>query len=140
LNVKDKKKDHASIRSPIIPKDLRPAHLPTRKNKKISLRNHPENAYFRAPMRASVPKSAPPALYMEARYAHAQWTSPRMAGAAGRQHNGCRKEPLMARKYAKEFKLSAVGLVNQQGYTISQAAKSLGVDPANVRFWVKKYG
>jgi transposase len=45
----------------------------------------------------------------------------------------------MARKYTKEFKLSAVALVNQQGYTISQAAKSLGVDPANVRFWVKKY-
>lgn len=43
------------------------------------------------------------------------------------------------RKYTREFKLSAVGLVNQQGYTITEAAKSLGVDPANVRFWVKQY-
>jgi len=63
-----------------------------------------------------------------------------MAGAPEGQHNGCRKEPFMAnRKYTREFKLSAVGLVNQQGYTITEAAKSLGVDPANVRFWVKQY-
>ena len=40
----------------------------------------------------------------------------------------------MARKYTREFKISAVKLVNEQGYSISQAAKSLGVDAANVRF------
>lgn len=42
------------------------------------------------------------------------------------------------RKFSDEFKHSAVQLVNQQGYSISQAAKSLGVDPACVRGWVTK--
>ena len=45
----------------------------------------------------------------------------------------------MARKYTREFKLSAVRLVNEQGYSVSEAAKSLGVDRANVDGWVKKY-
>ena len=40
------------------------------------------------------------------------------------------------RKFTREFKLSAVKLVNEQGYTIPQAAKSLGVDPNCVRYWV----
>jgi transposase-like protein len=31
------------------------------------------------------------------------------------------------RKYTREFKVSAVGLVNDQGYSPSQAAKSLGL-------------
>lgn len=43
------------------------------------------------------------------------------------------------RKYAREFKISAVKLVNQQGYTVVSAAKSLGVDPNSVRGWVAKY-
>lgn len=41
------------------------------------------------------------------------------------------------RKYTREFKLSAVKLVNEQGYSIAEAAKSLGVDPQSVRYWVK---
>ena len=41
------------------------------------------------------------------------------------------------RKFTREFKISAVQLVNQQGYSISQAAKSLGVDPNCVRGWVE---
>jgi transposase-like protein len=51
------------------------------------------------------------------------------------------KEQAMAknRRYTREFKLSAVKLVNEQGYTHSEAAKSLGIDPANVRDWVEKY-
>lgn len=40
------------------------------------------------------------------------------------------------RKFTREFKVSAVKLVNEQGYTIPQAAKSLGVDPNCVRYWV----
>ena len=44
------------------------------------------------------------------------------------------------RKFTREFKVSAVKLVNEQGYTIPDAARSLGVDPANVRGWVEKYG
>jgi len=43
------------------------------------------------------------------------------------------------RKYTREFKLSAVQLVNEQGYSPGEAAKSLGVDPASVREWVKKF-
>lgn len=43
------------------------------------------------------------------------------------------------RKFTREFKLSAVKLVNEQGYSVAEAAKSLGIDPANVRDWVKKY-
>ena len=44
------------------------------------------------------------------------------------------------RKYTREFKLSAVQLVNEQGYTIPDAARSLGVDPNCVRGWVAKFG
>ncbi len=44
------------------------------------------------------------------------------------------------RKYTREFKVSAVKLVNEQGYSIPEAAKSLGVDPNSVRGWVDKFG
>lgn len=44
------------------------------------------------------------------------------------------------RKYTREFKVSAVKLVNEQGYAIAEAAKSLGVDANSVRGWVEKYG
>jgi transposase len=43
------------------------------------------------------------------------------------------------RTYSREFKISAVGLVQQQGYTVVQAAKSLGVDPASLRGWLKQF-
>ena len=44
------------------------------------------------------------------------------------------------RKFTKEFKISAVKLVNEQGYTVAEAAKSLGVDPSSLRSWVKRFG
>ena len=44
------------------------------------------------------------------------------------------------RKFTREFKVSAVRLVNEQGYSIPGAAKSLGVDPGSVRQWVEKFG
>lgn len=44
------------------------------------------------------------------------------------------------RKYTREFKVSAVKLVNEQGYTVPDAAKSLGVDPASVRGWITRFG
>ena len=44
------------------------------------------------------------------------------------------------RRFSREFKMSAVKLVNEQGYSIVEAAKSLGIDAANVRDWVKKFG
>jgi transposase len=43
------------------------------------------------------------------------------------------------RKFNREFKLSAVQLVNHQGYSISEAAKSMGVDPNSLRGWIKQY-
>ena len=43
------------------------------------------------------------------------------------------------RRFSREFKLSAVKLVNEQGYSIPEAAKSLGIDAANVRGWVEKF-
>jgi transposase len=47
----------------------------------------------------------------------------------------------MARKkYTWEFKVSAVKLVNEQGYSVPEAARSLGVDAASVRGWVQKFG
>jgi len=42
------------------------------------------------------------------------------------------------RKFTREFKVSAVELVNAKGYTIPEAAKSLGVDQGSVRQWVEK--
>ncbi len=44
------------------------------------------------------------------------------------------------RKFTREFKVSAVQLVNLQGYSVAEAAKSLGVDPNCVREWIKKLG
>ena len=46
----------------------------------------------------------------------------------------------MARRYTREFKVSAVKLVNEQGYSAREAAKSLGVDPGCVRDSVKAPG
>ncbi len=42
------------------------------------------------------------------------------------------------RRFAREFKLSAVKLVNEQGYSPAEAGRSLGVDPNSVRGWVAK--
>ena len=44
------------------------------------------------------------------------------------------------RKFTREFKVSAVRLVNEQGYGVPEAAKSLGVDQGSVRQWVEKFG
>ena len=43
------------------------------------------------------------------------------------------------RKFAREFKVSTVKLVNEQGYSIANAAKSLGIEPGTVRYWVEKF-
>ena len=42
------------------------------------------------------------------------------------------------RKFTREFKVSAVKLVHEQGYSISQAAKSLGIDSNSLRSWMEK--
>lgn len=46
---------------------------------------------------------------------------------------------MVRRKYTTEFKRSAVQLVNQQGYSVPEASKSLGVDPHCIRDWLKKH-
>ena len=43
------------------------------------------------------------------------------------------------RKYTLEFKRSAVQLVNQQGYSVAEAAKNLGIDAQNIRLWIEKF-
>ena len=43
------------------------------------------------------------------------------------------------RKFTREFKVSAVKLVNDQGYSVPEAARSLGVDPNCVRGWIEKF-
>ncbi len=43
------------------------------------------------------------------------------------------------RNFTREFKVSAVKLVQQQGYTVVEAAKSLGVEPTSIRDWLKKF-
>jgi transposase len=46
---------------------------------------------------------------------------------------------MVRRKFTPEFKISAVKLVREQGYTIPEAAKSLGVDQGSIRGWLKKF-
>ncbi|CAM4502213.1 MAG: hypothetical protein LEGION0403_FIIPPAGN_02925 [Legionella sp.] len=41
-------------------------------------------------------------------------------------------------KYSKEFKLDAISLVNEQGYTRKAAAESLGVDYQLLCRWLKE--
>jgi len=43
------------------------------------------------------------------------------------------------RRFSRDFKLSAVKLVNHQGYTVLQAADSLGVSDQNIRNWVAQF-
>ena len=42
--------------------------------------------------------------------------------------------------YTKEFKEEAVKLVVEQGYKISEAAKSLGVSDSAIRKWKSQFG
>ena len=42
------------------------------------------------------------------------------------------------RSYAEEFKRDAVKLVSEQGYSLSEAARNLGVHPNLLRGWKQK--
>jgi transposase len=42
-------------------------------------------------------------------------------------------------KYSKEFKLDAISLVLEQGYTQTDAAKSLGIDRKLLHVWIKTH-
>ncbi len=45
----------------------------------------------------------------------------------------------VVRQYPVEFKIDAVKLLEEQGYTISEAANSLGIPQANLTKWRKQY-
>ena len=42
------------------------------------------------------------------------------------------------KKYSKEFKLDAVSLITEQGYTRPEAARSLGINTNMLGRWVKE--
>ena len=43
------------------------------------------------------------------------------------------------KQYSKEFKLDAISLVLEQGYSRSEAARSLGIQPDLVGRWVREH-
>jgi transposase len=43
------------------------------------------------------------------------------------------------RRHSEEFKLEAVKLVTEQGYSIAEAARNLGVHASLLRTWREKY-
>lgn len=43
------------------------------------------------------------------------------------------------RRYSEEFKRDAVGLVTDQGYSLAEAARSLGVHVSLIRNWKEKF-
>jgi transposase len=45
----------------------------------------------------------------------------------------------LTRQYDMGFKLSAVELVEQQGYSVPAAAESLGVSKSNLYTWRRQY-
>jgi transposase len=49
------------------------------------------------------------------------------------------ESPMARRSFTLEFKTSAARLVREQGYSVPQAAQSLGVDPRSIRDWVTKF-
>jgi transposase len=49
------------------------------------------------------------------------------------------ESPMARRSFTPEFKASAARLVREQGYTVPQAAQSLGVDPRSIRDRVAKF-
>ena len=42
-------------------------------------------------------------------------------------------------QYSREFKQEAVKLITEQGYGISEAGRSLGVDPKNISRWKREF-
>lgn len=44
------------------------------------------------------------------------------------------------RRHNEEFKREAVKLVTDQGYSVAEAARSLGLDSSLLRSWKLKYG
>jgi transposase len=51
-----------------------------------------------------------------------------------------RSEKRVRRTHSDEFRRNAVSLVDDQGYTVAQAARELGLNESLLRNWRKKYG
>ncbi len=45
----------------------------------------------------------------------------------------------LRKQYSKEFKIDAISLVLEQGYTRSEAAKSLDIRPDLVGRWIREH-
>jgi len=43
------------------------------------------------------------------------------------------------RRYNLKFKMAAVKLITEQGYTVSEAARRLGIDRTNLKNWLYKH-
>ena len=43
------------------------------------------------------------------------------------------------KKYSREFKLDAISLVLEQGYSRAEAARSLGLNPAMLSRWIRQH-
>lgn len=43
------------------------------------------------------------------------------------------------KKYSKEFKLDAISLVEEQGYSQAEAARSLDINPNMLGRWIKEH-
>ena len=43
-------------------------------------------------------------------------------------------------KHDRQFKIAAVKLVSEQGYTPKQAALSLGIPMSTLQYWIKTFG
>jgi len=43
------------------------------------------------------------------------------------------------KKYTKEFKLDAIGLVQEQGYSQAEAARSLGINANMLSRWMREH-
>src|SRR5215469_4916448 len=66
-----------------------------------------------------------------------RWTSPRLVDTQLRVYNHPRRS-IMARKrrtYTPEFKAEAVRLVTERGYSVAEAARSLGLSDNLIRNW-----
>jgi len=44
------------------------------------------------------------------------------------------------KRYTKEFKLDAIRLVTERGYSGAEAARNLGINANMLRRWVREYG
>ena len=44
-----------------------------------------------------------------------------------------------SKKYSKEFKLDAISLVIEQGYSQAEAARSLGIDAKLISRWISEH-